>query len=220
MNFLKKIFRKKTDSEKIAIDAVGVFATLRKMEKQGLLLWDTKHRRLFIAEPLAVIMIQREEGWKNFLQNVAYWQYFKCEQESWDSYIRNEELKAVRAAKRKYAMLTKKDIERIRRQRRSEIQSEDKPNVGIKPFELFIIGDQYEGSYLQVSKENAEKVKSSKEAANHIIAVGDYDPNTRKVNMGMWEDVQNALKNINNEDISEKRKHSDIDDLAARIGQD
>lgn len=219
MNFLKKLFSRKTKSERLRTDASQVFATLETMEKKGLLLWDTKNRRLFIAEPLAILMIQKEQGWVAFLQNVAYWQYYKEVQDSWDSYIRNEELKAVRRAKRKYAMLTKKDIERIRRQRRSEVQEAEKSAIDIKPFELFILGDNYEGSYLQVSEETTNAAKESKEAANHVIAVGDYNPITQQVNMALWKDVQSALQEINSEKESMRKKHSDIDALAARIAE-
>lgn len=219
MNFLKKLFSRKTKSERLRTDASQVFATLETMEKKGLLLWDTKNRRLFIAEPLAILMIQKEQGWVAFLQNVAYWQYYKEVQDSWDSYIRNEELKAVRRAKRKYTMLTKMDIERIRRQRRSEVQEAEKNAIEIKPFELFVIGDNYEGSYLQVSKETANTAKESKEAANHVIAVGDYNPITQQVNMALWKDVQSALQEINSEGETMRKKHSDIDALAARIAE-
>lgn len=219
MNFLKKLFSRKTKSERLRTDASQVFATLETMEKKGLLLWDTKNRRLFIAEPLAILMIQKEQGWVAFLQNVAYWQYYKEVQDSWDSYIRNEELKAVRRAKRKYAMLTKKDIERIRRQRRSEVQEAEKNDIEIKPFELFILGDNYEGSYLQVSEETTNAAKESKEASNHVIAVGDYNPITQQVKMALWKDVQSALQEINSEKESMRKKHSDIDALAARIAE-
>lgn len=217
MNFLKKLFSRKTKSERLRTDASQVFATLETMEKKGLLLWDTKNRRLFIAEPLAILMIQKKQGWIAFLQNVAYWQYYKEAQDSWDSYIRNEELNAVRRAKRKYAMLTKKDIERIRRQRRSEVQEAEKNAIEIKPFELFILGDNYEGSYIQVSEETTNAAKESKEANNHVIAVGDYNPITQQVNMALWKDVQSALQEINSEKESMRKKHSDIDALAARI---
>lgn len=219
MNFLKKLFSRKNEREKLRTDASQVFATLETMEKKGLLLWDTTNRRLFIAEPLAILMIQKEQGWIVFLQNVAYWQYYKEAQDGWDSYIRNEELKAVRRAKRKYAMLTKMDIKRIRRQRRSEVQEADKNALEIKPFELFILGDNYEGSYLQVSEETTTTAKESKEAANHVIAVGDYNPITQQVNMALWKDVQSALQEINSEKESMRKKHSDIDALAARIAE-
>lgn len=219
MNFLKKLFSRKTKSERLRTDASQVFATLETMEKKGLLLWDTKNRRLFIAEPLAILMIQKEQGWIAFLQNVAYWQYYKEVQDSWDSYIRNEELKAVRRAKRKYAMLTKMDIKRIRRQRRSEVQEAEKNAIEIKPFELFVLGDNYEGSYLQVSEETTNAAKESKEATNHVIAVGDYNPITQQVNMALWKDVQSAIQEINSEKESMRKKHSDIDALAARIAE-
>ncbi len=219
MNFLKKLFSRKTKSERLRTDASQVFATLETMEKKGLLLWDTKNRRLFIAEPLAILMIQKKQGWIAFLQNIAYWQYYKEVQDSWDSYIRNEELKAVRRAKRKYAMLTKKDIERIRRQRRNEVQKTEKNAIEIKPFELFVLGDNYDGSYLQVSEETTNAAKESKEATNHVIAVGDYNPITQQVNMALWKDVQSALQEINSEKESMRKKHSDIDALAARIAE-
>lgn len=116
-------------------------------------------------------------------------------------------------------MLTKMDIERIRRQRRSEVQEAEKNAIEIKPFELFVLGDNYEGSYLQVSEETTNAAKESKEASNHVIAVGDYNPITQQVNMALWKDVQSALQEINSEKESMRKKHSDIDALAARIAE-
>lgn len=215
MNIIGKLFKKQNKRETLRRNAVEVFATLERMEKKGLILWDRKERRLFLAEPLAILMIENEDKWKNFLQNVGYWQMYNSQQEAWDCYMHNEELKAVRKAKKTYAVLTKADIERIRRNRRNEITSEEIPVPEIKPFELFIIGDSYEGSISAITKEKTDRAKKSGNADNCIIAVGEFNPMTGHVDMALWKDVQNALKDMNN--AEEKAMHKDIELLEARI---
>lgn len=215
MSIIGKLFKKQDERKTLRRNAVEVFATLERMEKKGLILWEQKERRLFIAEPLATLMIESEERWKNFLQNVGYWQMYCCQQEAWDNYMRNEELKAVRKAKKTYTMLSKADIERIRRKRRNEITSEEVPVPEIKPFELFIIGDSYDGPISAIKKEKTDRAKESRKAENSIIAVGEFNPTTGAFDIALWEDMQNALKDIDNTDKDEK--HNDIELLEARI---
>lgn len=215
MNIIGKLFKKQEKRETLRRNAVEVFATLGRMEKKGLILWDRKERRLFLAEPLAILMIESEDKWKNFLQNVGYWQMYDRQQEAWDNYMRNEELKAVRKAKKTYAVLTKADIERIRRNRRNEITREEIPAPEIKPFELFIIGDSYEGPISAIAKEKTDRAKRTRNAENGIIAVGEFNPMTGHLDMALWKDVQNALKDMDN--AEGKATHDDIELLEARI---
>lgn len=215
MSIIGKLFKKQDERETLRRNAVEAFATLERMEKKGLILWEQKERRLFIAEPLATLMIKSEKRWKNFLQNVGYWQMYCCQQEAWDNYMRNEELKAVRKAKKTYAVLTKTDMERTRRKRRNEIAIEEVPVPEIKPFELFIIGDSYEGPVSEITKEKTDRAKKTRNAENHIIAVGEFNPMTGHLCMTLWKDVQNALKDMDN--VEKEDTHSDIELLEARI---
>lgn len=215
MSIIGKLFKKQDERKTLRRNAVEVFATLGRMEKKGLILWDRKERRLFLAEPLAILMIESKDKWKNFLQNVGYWQMYDRQQEAWNSYMRNEELKAVRKAKKTYAVLTKADIERIRRNRRNEITREEIPAPEIKPFELFIIGDSYEGPIPAIAKEKTDRAKKTRNAENGIIAVGEFNPMTGHLDMALWKDVQNALKNIDG--VEKEDTHDDIELLEARI---
>lgn len=215
MSIIGKLFKKQDERKMLRRNAVEVFANLERMEKKGLILWEQKERRLFIAEPLATLMIESEERWKNFLQNVGYWQMYCCQQEAWDNYMRNEELKAVRKAKKTYAVLTKTDMDRIRRKRRNEIAIEEVPVPEIKPFELFIIGDSYEGPISAITKEKIDRAKKPRNAENHIIAVGEFNSMTGHLNMALWKDVQSALKNMDN--VEKEDMHGDIELLEARI---
>ena len=69
------------------------------------------------------------------------------------------------------------------------------------------------------AKKQPTQQRKVKKAANHVIAVGDYNPITQQVNMALWKDVQSALQEINSEGETMRKKHSDIDALAARIAE-
>ena len=68
----------KTSPEKKALKDLKtmsfVFAYMRKMQDNGLLLWQERNRRLLIAQPLAVLMMKDEKTWRNFIDNCYLWQ--------------------------------------------------------------------------------------------------------------------------------------------------
>ena len=53
----------------------GCFKTLEQLAAAGMLAWNVKDRRLFVMQPLAVVMMQTAESWQNFVQNVFQWTY-------------------------------------------------------------------------------------------------------------------------------------------------
>lgn len=76
------------------------FSTLDRLEQSGLLTFDSKLRRLFIAQSLAVLMMKDAESWVAFVTNVYQWIYYQQAQEAWNDYFLKAELKAVREASR------------------------------------------------------------------------------------------------------------------------
>ena len=98
-----------------------MFSTLERLEDSGVLYWDGKERRLTVDYNLAVLMMQRKEGWRHFLDNIWLWKRYTLMQEAWSSIFHKEEMKSVRRAKQKFPHLSKADIIRVRQQKREEI---------------------------------------------------------------------------------------------------
>lgn len=192
MNLWKKIrtWRKRKQELGFLSQCSGVFGSLQRLERKGLLLWDEKERRLFICEPLAVLMMRSRDSWKAFLTNIALWRTYTETRQRWDDYIRNEELLAVRRAKRRYVSLTKADMNRIRRGRREEIEQSELNTPTIDKFEFFILADSVEMPLSKVPKDK----KAAREVG--VVAVGDYNVDTGSVDMALWEDVEQALKSL------------------------
>lgn len=185
-------WRKSRKQLKQLHDIGSVFHALDAMEKGGMLSFDTRNRRLFIEEPLALIMMAGgAEKWTNFIQNCFTWLYHRQCTEAWKAYILKEELDAVRIATKKYTAMTRADIERVRRARRDEIAQGDIQPPKVEPFEFFVV------RAVSVSASAEPKPTENNESggkrhaipAGEILAVGHYDPNAEQLEIGAWEDV-------------------------------
>lgn len=154
------------------------FTSLEKLEKSGMLAFDVKSRRLFIEQPLAIIMMKDAESWQNFMRNVFHWLYYRQCQEAWDVFFQREELKAVREVTKKYAMMTRADIERVKRSRREEIAVSDVKTPKVEPFEFFVIRET-----------NATAESQPTVPGGEILAVGNFNPETESLKMATWEEV-------------------------------
>ena len=157
----------------------GRFSTLDRLEQSGLLVWDQKSRRLFIAQSLAVLMMKSAESWVAFINNAYLWLYYQQSQRAWDEFMQKEELAAVRKAlvgeNHQAVQLTREDVERIRRARRAEIAESDMESPKVEPFEFFIVQD-------------------TKDAAAKLIAVGWFDPETNDMEIAPWSEVEPLLR--------------------------
>lgn len=180
-------FSKKKREEKARLkdlgDLVRNFASLEKLEKGGMLAFDVKNRRLFVEQPLALVMMKDAEAWQNFMRNVFQWLYYRQCQEAWDAFIQREELKAVREATKKYALMTRADIERVKRARRDEMAADDVKAPKVEPFEFFVI------------REVATEAQQTDKAVpgGEILAVGNFNPETEALEMATWEEVRKFI---------------------------
>ena len=95
---------------------------------------------------------------------------------------------AIRKAKKKYAVLTNADTERIRRAVRDEYEGASTP-IKLQEFEFFVIDDNPK-PMPRTSEDDAEEKGS-------ITAVGFYNPDTDKLEIAPWEDIESQLR-INN----------------------
>ena len=157
----------------------STFTTLDRLEQSGLLVWDQKQHRLFIAQSLAVLMMKDAQSWVNFLTNVFQWLYYQQAQQSWNDHFLKEELAAVRAASvgenHQTVQLSRADVERIRLAARQQVAESDIEPPKVEPFEMFIVEDTVD-------------------AKPKIIAVGYFDPGTNNMDLAPWSEIQPLLQ--------------------------
>lgn len=154
------------------------FTTLDRLEQSGLLTFDTKSKRLFIAQSLAVLMMKDAESWVNFVTNVFQWLYYQQAQQSWNDHFLKEELAAVRKASlgenHQTVQLSRSDVERIRFAARQQVAESDIEPPKVEPFEMFIVEDTVD-----------TKPK--------ILAVGYFNPETNDMELAPWSEIQPLL---------------------------
>ena len=97
--FTKKRREQRRKLKELKAFASG-FSTLDRLEQSGLLTFDAKQRRLFIAQSLAVLMMRDAESWVNFITNVYQWLYYQQAQEAWNAHFLKEELAAGRRGRK------------------------------------------------------------------------------------------------------------------------
>ena len=155
------------------------FTTLDRLEQSGLLTFDTKSKRLFIAQSLAVLMMKDAESWVNFVTNVFQWLYYQQAQQSWNNHFLKEELAAVRKASlgenHQTVQLSRSDVERIRFAARQQVAESDIEPPKVEPFEMFIVEDTVD-----------TKPK--------IIAVGYFNPETNDMELAPWSEIEPLIK--------------------------
>lgn len=135
----------------------GVFATLDKLSKAGMLSWDEKHRRLYIADPLATVMLSKgRQGWVNFLNNIFLYVSYNFLAEKWDSKYSVLCAKELSKAKKLTPELATAETQRIRRMVADKMSDSDVRLPQLEPFEFYIVSD-----------ENSA-----------LLQCGVYDPNT------------------------------------------
>ena len=183
-------------------DFASRIGTISKLAEKGLLEWNQKLRQLYIDQSLALLMMKDVDSWMNFIKNVFVWQYSKECERAWADYFQKEELAAVRKATKKYASMTREDIERVREARRQEILQSDMEPPKINGFEFFIIAPpdlQHSGDGSAVNAGLSQTEPSPKPTANspvgQLISVGHYDPETDRMEMALWSDVEHLIKN-------------------------
>ena len=98
--------------------------------------------------------------------------------------LNNLESKAIREAKKKYAVLTKADTERIRRAVRDEYTGSG-VSAKINAFEFYVIADTT-NPMPRTNEDDAQE-------KGGIVAVGSYDPETEKLEIASWDEIKTFM---------------------------
>lgn len=187
MNIIRKWKERRQQKQRIRelSSVTTAYKSLDEMERASLIFWDSKQRRLFIEQSLALLMLRNASSWQAFITNCYLWLYYREAQHSWGDFILRAELDAVHQAKKqiKGRTLSRADIQRIRDARRQEIVQSDLPAPKIEGFEFFIVRPSTD-------------VAASRAAdpVGQLVAVGHYDPDTSGLEMALWSEVAPLIK--------------------------
>ena len=174
-------FRRKNKHLKELQDLAAMTAIFEKWSRQGVIFWRKKDKILIIEEYLAMLkMSEGRDGFLKFLNQVATWQNNILIQEAYAAHCLKVETEAVREAQRKYASLTKADIQRIRQYAR-----ENMPIIPInqldciKEFDIFVV------------RANATSAQEATEENSQLLALGNFDG--ENVEMAMYDEIKHIL---------------------------
>ncbi len=154
----------------------SLFATIERLAEKGLIHWDRRRRRLFIAESLAVLMLARgAEGWSAFLNNVYLWLVHADLANQWHSVVVKRQGRAVAEARKARPDLSAADVRRIRHEVEASLAETDVPLPTIKEFEFYVL------------------TNASERSADNVLC-GVYNPDTDALDLVLWDDVKRAVR--------------------------
>lgn len=174
-------FRSKNKKLKELQDLAAMTAIFDKLSRRGVIFWRKKDNILIIEEYFAKIKLaEGREGFLKFLNQVATWQNNILIQEAYSAHCLTVETEAVRKAQRKFASLTKADIQRIRQNARDNMPVIPPEQLDcIKEFDIFVV------------RASAPSAQEATDESGQLLALGHYDG--EKVEMAMYDDVKYIL---------------------------
>ena len=176
-------FRRKNKHLKELQDIAAMIGIFEILSRRGVVFWRKKDNIIIIEEYFVMLkMAEGREGFLKFLNQVAVWQSSKLIDEAYKAHSIKVETDAVRKAQRKYANLTKADIQRIRQEARENMPMLPIEQLDyIKEFDIFVV------------RSNAPSAQDATEESGQLLALGHYDG--KKVEMALYEDIKyNLLK--------------------------
>ena len=174
-------FRRKNKHLKELQDLAAMIGIFEILSRRGVVFWRKKDNILIIEEYFVMLkMAEGREGFLKFLNQVATWQNNIIIQEAYSAECLKVETDAVRKAQRKYANLTKADIQRIRQETRENMPMIPLEQLEyIKEFDIFVV------------RANAPSAQDATEESGQLLALGHYDG--EKVEMAMYDEVKHIL---------------------------
>ena len=179
---LKRLKRKKAVNA--LKDISTITALFKKWERSGLLYWQVKGKTLLLEQSLAVsIMSMGPEKFKKFLNLLAQFKNAELIGNAYEQQRIELETAAVRDVQEKTSgKLTDADIQRIRQNARENMQHIDMKSIldAINEFDIMII------------RSSAISSADATQEGGELVAVGHFDG--EKVEMAMWDEIKNDLK--------------------------
>ena len=179
---LKRLKRKKAVN--VLKDLSTLTALFKDWERSGLIHWQVKGKTLLLEHSLAVsTMSMGPEKFKKFLNLLAQFKNAELIGNAYEQQRIDLETAAVRDAQEKTSSkLTDADIQRIRLNARENMQHIDMKSIldAINEFDIMII------------RSSAISSAEATQEGGELVAVGHFDG--KKVEMAMWDEIKNDLK--------------------------
>ena len=179
---LKRLNRKKAVNA--LKDLSEITALFKKWERSGLFYWQVKGKTLLLEQSLAIsIMSLGPEIFKKYLDLLAQFKNAELIGNAYEQQRIDLETAAVRDAQEKTSSkLTDADIQRIRQNARENMQHIDMKSIldAIHEFDIMII------------RSSAISSADATQEGGDLVAVGHFDG--KKVEMAMWDEIKNDLK--------------------------
>ena len=179
---LKRLKRKKAVNA--LKDLSEITALFKKWERSGLFYWQVKGKTLLLEQSLAIsIMSLGPEIFKKYLDLLAQFKNAELIGNAYEQQRIDLETAAVRDAQEKTSSkLTDADIQRIRLNARENMQHIDMKSIldAIHEFDIMII------------RSSAISSADATQEGGELVAVGHFDG--KKVEMAMWDEIKNDLK--------------------------
>lgn len=137
--------KKQSRQEKFGLEQVQQIATLTSLAKKGLLFFDSVKKQVVISDTLAALFLGSNERWTGFLSNVQMWFVYQASATVWKRVFAEAETRAVREARKKFAMLTALQEQTIRQQARDGIDVASMPSPQLEPYDFIISTDIRDG---------------------------------------------------------------------------
>ena len=180
-------FRRKNKHLKELQDLAAMIGIFEILSRRGVVFWRKKDNILIIEEYFVMLkMAEGREGFLKFLNQVATWQNNIIIQEAYSAECLKVETDAVRKAQRKYANLTKADIQRIRQETRENMPMIPLGQLDcIKEFDIFVV------------RASAPSAQEATEASGQLLALGHFAG--EEVEMAMYDEIKHNLINSNDD---------------------
>lgn len=162
--------KKNTEEGNTQTEMLRKVSILTNLMQHGLLYIDTKERRVIISDTLAASFLVDQQKWTNFLTNLQMWFVYQTSQMGWQKIFHDVEVKAVREARKKFAMLTPLQERTIRNEARMAVDVNALPAPKLEPYDFIISSDVSHG------------------ATPSIIAIGRYE--NGKFDMVPYDEVK------------------------------
>ena len=179
---LKRLKRKKAVN--VLKDLSTLTALFKDWERSGLIHWQVKGKTLLLEHSLAVsTMSMGPEKFKKVLNLLAQFKNAELIGNAYEQQRIDLETAAVRDAQEKTSTkLTDADIQRIRQNARENMQHIDMKRIldAINEFDIMII------------RSSAISSAEATQEGGELVAVGHFDG--KKVEMAMWDEIKNDLK--------------------------
>lgn len=167
-----------------------VFKELEDIEQHGLISLDVQKHRVLIEENMAMIMMNTPDLWIRFLTALYQYTWYKYYERKYQQWRTEEGAKAVMEARKKYSMLTKADILRIKEARWMKMQLDSVQMPKVEPLEFYLVRIDAERM--------ADEKKENDVPAGDVTIVGRYDYEGNIMEMATWKEMISLMKNREN----------------------